>query len=559
MQNPWRAALIGAAAGALVTIPGLGSGTLWDNSETAYGEVAREILLTHDWVVMHFNGAPWFVQPPLYFWIAAVCAKMFGIGTFALRLPSALATIAMGGMTGYAVTRQAGFRAGSYAAVILSTCLMQAIVGRLAIMDALLDLAIALTVFWWFRAIQTGRDRYFMYGWVAAAFGFLAKGPVAPIVALIVILPYFAWESHASRAHWPSWRAWLGGVLIFAVIAAPWLGALAARTGFASLAQLIGHYTFGRYTGTIENQSGPFWYYVPVVVLGFFPWIAFLPSAVAFAAGAVRVQPIDEGQRNAQQMMRLAIVWSVVPLLFFSCARTKLPNYIALEFPALAVLAALYIDDALELARTHALRFSAAAVPVTMLLLGVAIEIFSRENRLTGDLRGAATDAIYVAAAIAAGSVGAFCLLLSRRSRTAAPYALAASMLVAVTLISVVALPQAEVFKPVPHLASIIERERQAGDAIAIGEIAGGNALVFYTSPPVYTLRAPYSRTGVLCTAPRAWLVARDDADPPAFGRRRRLIAGWGKAVLYLYDGAQCGRSQHSAMTARTQRDAREI
>jgi len=189
----------------------------------------------------------------------------------------------------------------------------------------------------------------------------------------------------------------------------------------------------------------------------------------------------------------------------------------------------------------------------------VAIEIFSRENRLTGDLRGAATDAIYVAAAIAAGSVGAFCLLLSRRSRTAAPYALAASMLVAVTLISVVALPQAEVFKPVPHLASIIERERQAGDAIAIGEIAGGNALVFYTSPPVYTLRAPYSRTGVLCTAPRAWLVARDDADPPAFGRRRRLIAGWGKAVLYLYDGAQCGRSQHSAMTARTQRDAREI
>src|SRR5579872_389230 len=298
MQKPWRAAVIGAAAGALVTIPGLGSGTLWDNSETAYGEVAREILLTHDWVVMHLNGAPWFVQPPLYFWIAALCAKIFGIGSFAMRLPSALATIAMGGMTAYAVTRQAGSRAGLYSAAILSTCLMQAIVGRLAIMDALLDLAIAFTVFWWFRAVQTGRDRYFVYGWIAAALGFLAKGPVAPVAALLVIVPYFLWESRASHAHLPTWKAWISGIALFCVIAAPWIAQLIARTGVASVVQLIGHYTFGRYTGTIENQSGPFWYYVPVLILGFFPWIAFLPSAVAFCVSCLRTGPVNESQRN---------------------------------------------------------------------------------------------------------------------------------------------------------------------------------------------------------------------------------------------------------------------
>src|SRR5579872_2144343 len=91
VSKTMRAGLIGAAIAALVTIPGLGSGTLWDNSETAYGEVAREILLTHDWVVMHLNGAAWFVQPPLYFWIAACFAKLFGVGAFALRLPAALA------------------------------------------------------------------------------------------------------------------------------------------------------------------------------------------------------------------------------------------------------------------------------------------------------------------------------------------------------------------------------------------------------------------------------------------------------------------------------------
>src|ERR1700677_4638628 len=95
MERPARAAFVGALIAALITLPGLGVGTLWDNSETAYGEVAREILLTHDWIVMHLNGAAWFVQPPLFFWIAALSAKLFGVTAFALRLPAALATIAM--------------------------------------------------------------------------------------------------------------------------------------------------------------------------------------------------------------------------------------------------------------------------------------------------------------------------------------------------------------------------------------------------------------------------------------------------------------------------------
>ena len=117
MTRPWKgpaqAAWIGAIVAGCITLPGLWVGTLWDNSETAYGEVAREIMLTHDWVVMHFNGVPYFVQPPLYFWLGAVCALVLGPTALALRLPSALATIALGAFTGYAVARQAGTRSAS--------------------------------------------------------------------------------------------------------------------------------------------------------------------------------------------------------------------------------------------------------------------------------------------------------------------------------------------------------------------------------------------------------------------------------------------------------------
>jgi 4-amino-4-deoxy-L-arabinose transferase-like glycosyltransferase len=166
---PARAALLGAVFAALVTLPGLGIGTLWDNSETAYGEVAREIVRSHDWVVMHLNTQPWFVQPPLYFWIAALFADLFGPNAFALRLPSALATIAMGGAVGYATARIAGERAGMIAAIVLSTSLMQAIVGRLAIMDALLDFSVAAAVLWWYRAFEpsgSARRRDTAFCWV---------------------------------------------------------------------------------------------------------------------------------------------------------------------------------------------------------------------------------------------------------------------------------------------------------------------------------------------------------------------------------------------------------
>lgn len=549
MSKASRAALTGAVVAALMTIPGLGSGTLWDNSETAYGEVAREILLTHDWVVMHLNGAPWFVQPPLYFWIAALFAKIFGVGSFALRLPAALATIGMGAATAYMAARQLGERAGTYAGIVLSTCLMQAIVGRLAIMDALLDLAVALTLVWWFRGMQTGRDRYFVWGALAAGFGFLAKGPVAPVVALLVAIPYFVWERRSGTAHAPSWRAWLLGCASFVAIVAPWFAALVARSGVHAVVQLIGHYTFGRYTGTIENQSGPVWYYLPVIVLGFFPWVAFLPSALAAAAGRLRAPAVTDADLNLQQTLRMALMWSIVPLVFFSFAKTKLPNYIALELPALALLVAVYLEGVVERLRSRSVLISTAAVPLVILLLAAAIVVFSRDNRLTGPFEQLAVNLVYVGGAIFVGSIAAFVILAAGRQRALAPYAVGASMVVAVAFLALLALPQAEQFKPIPHLAPIIQSERKAGDAVAILHVSGGNALVFYTRPHVYVVVGHgdpnpgglgVSPQTVICGAPRTWLIAPAASDTPTFGRGRRKIARWGKAELYLYDGPGC-------------------
>jgi 4-amino-4-deoxy-L-arabinose transferase-like glycosyltransferase len=547
MERPARAAFVGALIAALITLPGLGVGTLWDNSETAYGEVAREILLTHDWIVMHLNGQPWFVQPPLYFWIGALFARALGVTSLALRLPPAIATILMGAMTGYAVARQAGTRIGIYASAVLSSCLMQAVIGRLAIMDALLDVAVALSVFWWFRALESGRDRYFIYGWVAAGFGFLSKGLVAPVIALMVIVPYTLWNARHEEQRLPSLRAWIGGALGFIIVVAPWMVAMEAHTGAHAFEQMIVHYTFGRYTGVIENQSGPFWYYLPVVILGFFPWIAFLPVGIGYGVAALSTMSAPP---NLARLWRLAFTWITVPLVFFSFAQTKLPNYIALELPALALVVALYFDAVIKKGGSRWIVISAASVPIFIGLCTIAIALFVRDNKLGSSALAVAPDLIQMGASIGIGSILTAILLARRSTIAAAPFVLCAAMLVAVDILAVEALPHAEPFKPVPQLAAIIGSQRQSGDVVAIQSFRGANALVFYTQPHVYALAPPGASKSdegvparsVLCTHDRIWLVAplKRPAFDPTYGRMRTLIASHGTGALYLIDGPAC-------------------
>ena len=366
----------------------LGRNALWDNSETAYGEVAREIFLTHDWIVMHLNGVPYFVQPPLYFWLGAAFALLFGPTAFALRLPSALATIALGAFTGYAIARRAGTRAGIYAAVILSTSLMQAVIGRLAIMDALLDLAVAMSILWWFESLETGRARYAIYGWIAAAAGFLAKGFVAPVVALLTIVPFYLWNRRFVAMPRLSARGWIAGAAIFVALVIPWPLALVLHYHLFPLEKLIGEYTIGRYTSVVENQSGPIWYYVPG---GHHSRLLSLDRILADGARVYAVRQV-RGTAPVPELaplVRLGILWIAMPLLFFSFARTKLPNYVALEFPALAAITALYFDAVVRKGGTRSAILSAATVPFTIGALALAIALFTRNNRLTFEVAGA--------------------------------------------------------------------------------------------------------------------------------------------------------------------------
>ena len=560
----WRAALIGALVAAFATLPGLGTGTLWDNSETAYGEVAREILLSHDWIVMHLNGAPWYVQPPLYFWIAALFCKLWRISEFTMRLPSALATIAMAAGVGYVVARVASARAAILAATILSTALMQAVLGRLAIMDALLDLAVMLAILASYGALRTGGARWWYGGWVALALGTLTKGPVAFALTVLVIAPWAVWTVRAgARVFWPSATRWVLGIGLFVAKLAPWAIALERAAGPVAFAELVLHYTVGRYLGTIENQSGPIWYYVPVVILGLFPWFAFLVPAVMTAwrdAKVVGRAGRDSLVSGDASLARLALVWAIVPFVFFSFAKTKLPNYIALELPAFAILVALWFDRVVDrVDRRSALAWT-AVVPVTICGIGFAIWAFSHDNKLVADLQQIRNDFLALGFVMLFGSLACFGLLLTRRLAWAAPFALATSGVLVVLIIGVLGEPLVEPFKPIPSLARVIAQRSRPGDTIAIQGVSGGNALVYYTHPIVATLDVPGDAAmttatdprRVICSAGRTFVITtkKRPKPDPTYGRARSIIAASNKDVLFLYDGPRCTREASESLAS---------
>src|SRR5258708_11669812 len=81
-------ALLLAGFCAFLFFYGLGRFGLIGADEPRYAQVAREMLLRHDWITPVLNGRPWLEKPPLYYWQAMIAYSMFGVSDWAARLPS---------------------------------------------------------------------------------------------------------------------------------------------------------------------------------------------------------------------------------------------------------------------------------------------------------------------------------------------------------------------------------------------------------------------------------------------------------------------------------------
>jgi 4-amino-4-deoxy-L-arabinose transferase-like glycosyltransferase len=333
---PPRDALLVLAFAGLLLIVGLGSVALTDRDEGANAEAAREMLEQRSWITPTLGGAPRFAKPAFVYWLMAGAYAVLGVGETAARLPSAVAALALL-LVQYAFARWAlGGDVARRAALVLLLSIEFVAIGRMALTDATLALWTTGAAYAFLRGWLGAppRGHWYALAWIAAGLAVLTKGPVGLLVPLAGVLAYLALAGGLRQA----WReAWpLRGLALSLLVAAPWYAAMFWLHGWDYAARARGE-TLGRLLRPVTGPGGTALFYLPVLLVGFFPWSAFLPGAL--------VDALRQARRRAQRTRGEGVVvfaagWLVAGLVLFSLARTRLPHYVFPLFPAAALLVA---------------------------------------------------------------------------------------------------------------------------------------------------------------------------------------------------------------------------
>lgn len=363
-KHIWGAGLVVAIVASVCALPNLGAHSLWDVDEARNAECAREMWEAGDWIVPTFNYELRTDKPVLPYWLMILSFDWLGVNEWSARFPSALAGIVTALITWWLGRAMFGSTAGLLAGLMLPGALLFNVLSHAVTPDALLILwtTAALGIAWH----GVVREDSHWLGWFGLFTGLavLTKGIVGVLLPMTAVGLFLIWERKLGllRSRWLIW-----GVLVLLVVALPWYIAVGVATKGEWLRGFFGRHHFERFTSPLEGHSGGVWYHPVVLLVGFAPWSVWLvpmlwavlanwwhkknaarqgnltPAAgqdMPTAAGTATVQAIETERTGIQERsaLRYLICWCSTWLVFFSMAQTKLPNYVAPIYPALAIL-----------------------------------------------------------------------------------------------------------------------------------------------------------------------------------------------------------------------------
>ena len=327
---------------AAVSLPNLGSSALWDVDEGVNVGCTREMMESGTWVVPTFNGELRTAKPIMLYWIQRVSFGAFGVDEWAARFPAVLLGLGTVLLTYELARRMFDAATGLLGGIVLATAIEFCKLSHAATPDAPLIFFITLTLYLFWIGHEYGGRTWFFTAAVASGFATLTKGPVGLAMPGLIVFLYFAWNRELKR--FLDWRL-VRGVLLWLLVAAPWYGLVIAETRGAYLA-FFKNENAGRFLNAMEGHRGPVVYYLGALFAFFAPWCVFLGGATWFAVrSAVARTAASAGGLPVTDLRahRFLICWVAAYLVFFSFAATKLPNYIAPLYPALAILTARFL------------------------------------------------------------------------------------------------------------------------------------------------------------------------------------------------------------------------
>ncbi len=326
-------ALAAALLLAALWFSGLDHRSLVRPDEGRYGEIAREMATSGDWVTPRLNAYRYFEKPPLQYWATATAYRLFGVDEWTTRLWTALTGFAGIALVFLFANRILGPPAGFVAAAVLAGSGLYAFMGQLATLDMAFACFATLAVFGFALgqmddAPPAARRRWMWAGWLGMALATLSKGLAGVVLPVAAVGVYILLRRDFRRLR--ELRLLTGG-LLFLAVTAPWFVLVADRNPeFLRFFFIQEH--FQRYTSTLHGRYEPFWYFVPVLAIGILPWLPAALAALWFAPrerSGARFEPVP-----------FLVAWCATVFLFFSASDSKLPSYVLPIFPALAVLIA---------------------------------------------------------------------------------------------------------------------------------------------------------------------------------------------------------------------------
>jgi 4-amino-4-deoxy-L-arabinose transferase-like glycosyltransferase len=325
--------------------------------EPRYAQIAHEMLVRFDsaptiknrltaCVTPYLYGRPWLEKPALYYWRAMFVFQDFGVHDWAARLPSTSFAFVMVVLIYLHMRR---FRPGGHLDAALITAASAGIIGfaRGASTDMQMAAPFAIGLLGWYAWYETDSkfwlfDIYFFTG-VAT----LAKGPVAPFLAAVIITCFAFLRRDWSILRRSLW--WPGIVLYFAMVL-PWFIAV-QHDNPTFFREFFLEHNLERFATDRYQHSQPFWYYLVVMVLALMPWtvvaIRALVDGIQTSVAEWRLRHSRAGKplptRPGDAFPEFLVLWALIPVVFFSLSQSKLPGYILPSIPPITILTGDYL------------------------------------------------------------------------------------------------------------------------------------------------------------------------------------------------------------------------
>lgn len=335
--SPARSLALLILIAACLSFIGLGKLPLLEPDEGRNAEVAREMVVTHDWITPHYDGLPYLDKPVVLFWMIAAAFRVFGLSAWAARFPEALAALAAVLLVWLLGRKMFCARAGLLAGLILAASPLFFGFARTVIFDMPLTALVTASLFCFWLNRRKHILRLDALAFAAMGVAAITKGPVGFLLPLLTLIAYYALAGNFRKLKNVHWAA---GWAVFLAVALPWFIAVSMRNPsfpkYAFWEESLLRFTTG---AGMHRSNGPL-YYIPVYFAGFFPWSFFL----LFAAWA-RIKGWRKLREEAHEAELFLFTWAAVIFIFFTFSRSKLPGYVLPALPPLSLLAAKAWED----------------------------------------------------------------------------------------------------------------------------------------------------------------------------------------------------------------------